>query len=169
MDNRTEYIRTAKAKYDSYDTNEWVKCGFDEHSGGYYVYHNEHHFDPTIGAFGIERGKYEEIASVVLMKYGMQVELGSETPGDNKIPDGFLNSRVFEIKGIEGIGKENILKDIKNTSKKGAEVVVIYYHDKNLFNEPQIRENYSTYLRNSKSKRIQHVYYIVDKKLYTLK
>ena len=38
-----------------------------------------------------------------------------------------------------------------------------------MFDEKQIRENYHAYLRNSKSKRVQQVYYIVNKKLYVLK
>ena len=169
MTDRVEYIRESRAKYNAYD-DEWEKAYFDEFSGGYVVYHKEHQFDPTIGKFGIPRGDYEKIASGVLVKYGMSVELFSEAPEYGiKIPDGLLNGKLFDIKGIEGTGKENILKDLKSANKKKAEVVVFYYHDKRLFSENQIRDNYHSYLRNSKSKRIQHVYYIVDRKLYTLK
>jgi len=169
LTNRAEYIREARVRYDSYD-NEWVKAVFDEHSGGFCVYHKRHNFDPTIGIFGIPRGNYELIASEILAKYGMNIALQPEKlEYDSKIPDGFLNGKLFDIKGVEGIGKENILKDIKDASKKGAEIVVLYYHKNYLFNEAQMRENYHTYLRNSNSKRIQQVYYIVDKKLYALK
>ena len=100
----------------------------------------------------------------------MKVELSSEAPiYKSKVPDGLLNGKLFDIKGVEGVGKENVLKDIKGASKKGAEIVVLYYHKENLFDEKQIRENYNAYLRNSKSKRVQQVYYIVDRKLYMLK
>jgi len=173
LTNRTDYINEARAKYDAYDTDEWIKAGFDEQSGGYCVYHKEHRFDPTKGIFGFERGKYEKFSSKILMKYGMRVELTSEEQGENeegeKLPDGLLNERKFEIKSIEGTGKENVLKDIKDASKKGAEIVVLYYHKESLFDEMQIRENYNTYLRTSKSKRVQHVYYIVNQKLHKLK
>ena len=140
-------------------------------AAGYWVFHKEHRFDPTEGIFGIPRGDYERISSGVLMNYGMQVALGSEEQSGNnweKKPDGLLNEKIFEIKGVEGTGKENILKDIKDASKKGAEIVVFYYHEAHLFNEEQIRDNYQTYLRNSKSKRVRQIYYIVDSKLYTL-
>ena len=58
---------------------------------------------------------------------------------------------------------------LEDTNKKRAEVIVLYYHDIVLFSEKQLRDAYQSYLRNSKSKRIQQVYYIVDRKLYTLK
>ena len=78
MANRAEYIKEARAKYDSYDANKWIKAGFDAHSGGYCVYNKEHRFDPTKGIFGFARGKYEKFSSKVLMKYGMRIELASE-------------------------------------------------------------------------------------------
>jgi len=176
LKNRVNYINEAKAKFDSYG-NGWIKygfprlriSGFDAQTGGFVVYHEKHQFDPTRGVFKIRRGDYEKYASKVLMKYGMMVELGSETPGDIKKPDGLLNGKIFDIKGVEGTGKGNILNDIKNASKKGAEVIVLYYHKNHLFDEKQIHESYQKYMRTSKSKRIQHVYYIVDRKLYTLK
>ena len=170
LTDKVEYI---KKEYDAYSDSEWIKAGFDEHSGGYWVYHKEHRFDPTKGIFGIPRGDYERISSEILMNYSMRVVLGSEKQRGNKnwekIPDGLLNDKLFDIKGVEGMGKENILKDIKDASKKGCETVVLYYHETRLFDEKQIRDNYQTYMRNSKSKRVQQVYYIVDRKLYTLK
>ena len=80
-----------------------------------------------------------------------------------------INGKLFEIKGIEGNSKNNIIKDIKDASKKRAEIIVLYYEDRNLFSENKIRESYHSYLRNSRSKRINSVYYIVDRKLYMLK
>ena len=166
-------IRKARTKYNAYSSAELTKAGFDKHSGGYWVYHKEHRFDPTVGIFGISRGDYERISSEVLMNYSMRVELGSEEQGENpngiKIADGLLNDKLFDIKCIEGTGKENILKNLKDASKKGCEIVVLYYHVAYLFDYKQMRENYQTYLRNSKSKRIQQVYYIVDRKLHKLK
>ena len=63
---------------------------------------------------------------------------------------------------------QNGLKDIKDASKKGCEIVVFYYHEAHLFDEKKMRDNYQTYIRNSQSKRVQQLYYIVDRKLYTL-
>ena len=181
MTDRAEYIKSSKAKFDLYDSDDWIKdgfpelhiSGFDEQTGGFVAYHREHNFDPTIGKFGIARGDYEKRSSGVLAKYGMRVELFSEKKDENnprnKKPDGLLNGWIFDIKGIEGIGNENILKDMKDASKKGAESIVLYFHDDSMFSESQIRESYRTYLRNSQSKRIQHVYYIIKDKLYFLK
>jgi len=85
------------------------------------------------------------------------------------MPDGLLDGRKFDIKGIEGVGKHNIINNLKGVNRKGAEVIILYYHDKNLFDKAQIKESYQSYLRNSKSKQIQLVYYIVEGKLYMLK
>ena len=171
MNNITEYIKAAKALFDSYDENVWDKAYFDEHSGGYAVFHKDHKFDPTIGVFDIPRGDYEKIASEILVKYGMCVELDSERQhsDEEKMKDGFLNGIPFEIKGMEGNGKNNIINNLKEANKKNVELIVLYYHDKDLFSERQIHESYKSYLRNSKSKRIKQVYYIVDRKIHTLK
>jgi len=168
---QTDSIKTAKEKYDSYNADEWIKTGFNEQNGGYAVYHKDHKFDPTLGIFGISRGNYEMIVASILVNYGMSVVLDSEKSlkDEDKRKDGFLNGIPFEIKGIEGMGKNNIINDLKDANKKGAEIIVLYYHDKNLFSEKLLQDSYRFYLRNSKSKRIQHVYFIVDRKLHSLK
>ena len=160
--NRKEYERLTK------DDN-YTDVRFNPRNGALSAIHKEHNFDPTIGIFGIPRGDYERISLDVLYDYGNSVILGSEKMGrEIKTSEGHLNGILFEIKGIEGISKYNIIKDIKDASKKQAEVVVLYYHDITLFSEKQIRESYQSYLRNSKSKRIKFINYIVENKLYTL-
>ena len=164
---RTELLKEAVKKYNSYNTNDWIKAGFDEFSGGYRVYHKEHQFDPTIGKFGIPRGDYEKNASKVLSKYGMSVVLHSEKPEyETKIPDGLLNGIMFDIKGIEGKSSRIVKDKIFEASKQGAEIVVLYYHDKNLFDIDFVRGGYEKYLTNSKNKRVKTVYCVVEKYLY---
>jgi hypothetical protein len=139
---------------------------FNEKTGGLLAVHREHSFDPTIGKFGIPRGDYERIASDVLHKYGRSVVLESENmPEGLKTPEGLLDGIKFDIKSIEGTGKNNILNNIKEASAQGVEIVVLYYHDKSVFFQGRLIESYNTYLRTSKSKRIKTVYYIVDGKL----
>ena len=112
--------------------------------------HKEHNFDPTIGKFGIPRGDYEKITLNVLYDYGRNAILCSErTPRGTQFADGLLDNNKFEIKGIDGIGKNNIAN--------------------NLFSEEQIQKSYQSYLRNSKRKRISHLYYILNGKLYAIK
>jgi hypothetical protein len=133
MVDRTELLKEAKSKYNSYDTDDWIKAGFDEFSGGSVVYHKKHRFDPTIGKFGIPRGDYEKNSAKVLSSYGMEVVLGSEISGWKiKIPDGLLNGISFDIKGIEGKGNRIIKAKISDASKQGAEAIVLYFHDKTL-------------------------------------
>ena len=41
---RTELLKRAKEKYNSYDINDWVRAYFEDVSGGYNVYHREHQY-----------------------------------------------------------------------------------------------------------------------------
>jgi hypothetical protein len=144
---RAELIKEAKTKYNSYNPDYWVKAGFDEFSGGYRVYHKLHQFDPTIGKFGISRGDYEKNASEVLSKYGMRVALDSEISERGiKTADGLLNGVLFDVKGIEGKSSRIVKDKISEASKQGAEVVVLYYHDKNMFDIDFVRDGYEKYL-----------------------
>ena len=161
--NRKEYERLLK------DEN-YTDVRFNPINGALSAIHKDHRFDSEMGIFGIERGEYERISLNVLYEYGQKVVLGSEKQEYKiKMPDGELNDKKFDIKGVEGIGKNNIINDIKDANKKVVETIVFYQHDRNLFDEGVLRGNYVTYLRNSNNKRIQNVYYIVDKKLFVLK
>jgi hypothetical protein len=58
----------------------------------------------------------------------MEVVLNSEILEEGHTAfDGFLNEIPFEIKGIEGKSNRIIRDKIFDASKKGAEIVVIYY------------------------------------------
>jgi hypothetical protein len=160
--NRAEYERLKK------DGN-YMNVKFNEHTGGLLAIHKEHHFDPTVGKFGIPRGDYERISAETLYRYGRSAILGSEKMPDGvKPPEGLLDGRRFEIKGVESIGKNNIINDLKLASKKKVESIIFYYRDKNIFSEQLLIDGYNFYIRNSKSKRIQKVYYIIKDKLYAL-
>ena len=161
--NRKEYERLLT-------DDDYTNVRFNPKNGALSAIHKEHRFDTATGLFGIPRGDYERISLEVLYEYGNKIVFGPEKPEYKiKVPDGDLNEKKFDIKGVEGIGKNNIINNIKDANKKGSESIVLYYHDKNLFDEKQLRDSYGDYLRNSKSKRIQNVYYIVDRKLYALK
>jgi hypothetical protein len=160
--NRAEYERLKKD--DSY-----VDVRFNKNTGGMLAIHKDHHFDPTIGRFGIPRGDYERITVETLYRYGRSAVLGSEKMPDGvRPPEGLLDGKKFEIKGIESVGKYNVINDLKLASKKKAESIIFYYHDKNIFSERHLIDSYNFYMRNSQSKCIQKVYYIIENKLYTL-
>jgi hypothetical protein len=99
----------------------------------------------------------------------MSVVLRSEkSEYKTKISDGLLNNKLFDIKGIEG-KSERIIKDkISEASKQGAETVVLYFHDNDMFDIDFVRSGYERYLTNSKSKRVKKVYCVVGKYLYRI-
>jgi hypothetical protein len=147
----------------------YTNVKFDCKTGGLMAIHKGHNFDPTVGRFGIPRGDYERLAVEVLYKNGRSVVLTSEKNLSwRKMPDGRLDDSLFDIKGIEGKGKRNIEHKITEANKQGVETIVLYYHDKNIFDKQRIIDSYDSYLRNSESKRIKTLYYIVDGQLYQL-
>jgi hypothetical protein len=170
LSDRPEYIKERRAEYERLrNDGSYVRVKFNERNGALYAEHRDHNFDPTVGIFGVPRGDYERIASKVLYDYGRCVILGSERSTRGiKVAEGFLDGTKFDIKGIEGRGKRNIEYKIYDASRQGAECVVLYYHDANLFSIQHITDGYNAYLRNSKSRRIQNVYYIVDGKLHKI-
>jgi len=168
--NVSERIEVNRKKYECLlKDDNYTDVRFNPENGALAATHIDHIFDKAIGIFGIERGEYERISLDVLYQNGNSVVLGSEkTNYKKKIADGILNEKKFDIKGIEGIGENNIINDIKDVNKKGVESIVFYYHERKLFDEKRLKESYSSYLRNSKSQRIKDVYFIVDKNLFKL-
>ena len=160
--NRIEHERLLK------DVN-YKDVRFNPKNGALTAIHKEHNFDPTIGKFGIPRGNYEKISLDVLSKYGRKVVLCSEkTPHGQKSSEGLLDDISFDIKGVEGTAERNITRKMYEASEKEADILVLYYHDKNLFNAQKILDSYKSYLRNSKSKSLKKIYYIVNRKLYEI-
>jgi len=87
MTDKTEYIKEAREKYDSYG-NEWEKAFFDEKSGGFNVYHKNHQFATTDG--GGDAEKREAITREV----GKMLKLG----------------RIGEMPDIYYMNKRGLLK-----------------------------------------------------------
>jgi hypothetical protein len=162
--NRSEYERLLK------DDN-YSDVRFNSRTGAMSAIHREHNFDKTIGIFGIERGEYERISLEVLYDFGHRVVFESEKP-DNTLKqrrfEGFLDEKRFEIKSIEGTGKRNVEYKIYEASGQDAETVVLYYHDASVFLKQRIDDGYKAYMRNSKSKKVSALYYIVDNKLHKI-
>ena len=142
---------------------------FNPQTGALLAIHKKHNFDPTIGIFGIPRGDYERISLEVLYEYGKSVILDSECKESGvKTPEGLLDCKMFDIKGVEGNGKRNVEYKIYEASNQGVETLVLYFHEESVFSKQRIVDGYSAYMRNSKSKRVDTLYYIVNKKLHKI-
>jgi hypothetical protein len=163
-------IETNKAEYERMKKDpDYIHVRLNENTGGLLAIHKDHSFDSTVGKFGIPRGDYERISAEVLYRYGRSVVLVSENMPDGiKTPEGLLDGVKFDIKGIEGTGKRNIIDKISLASRQNAEAIVLYYHDKNIFDEQRIVNAFHGYLKLSKNRSIKTVYYIVNGKLHKI-
>ena len=160
--NRIEYERLLK------DDN-YTNVRFNPRNGALSAIHKNHNFDPTIGRFGIPRGDYERISLDVLYEYGNRIVLNSEKLAKGvSTPDGLLNDIVFDIKGIEGVSNRLIKDAISKASSQGAEIAVLYFHDKNMYYLNAVKDGYEKYLINSRSKRVRTVYCIVERYIYKI-
>ena len=112
------YIKESRAKYDAYDSSVWEKAYFDEHSGGFNVYHKRHDFSKAGGG-----GKAEKIVGKILANLGKQVEFLEE--GGNKKPDIKFDEQKWDIKYIEVANVQTIRNHIKDARK--ADNVIFYF------------------------------------------
>jgi len=151
MTNRAEYIKEARAKYNSYNTNDWVRAGFDECSGGYIVIHKGHKFDS-------KNGENELKTAVVLSNSGYYVELMDEP---NRVPqyDAKVNNIPTEIKVMSGF--RNIHKRAAEASYQGAKRIV-YYID--FDNNKEMFKRFSNVYKTIEF--IDEIWYVKDGKLY---
>ena len=124
MTGKTEYIKAARTKFNSYG-NEWEKAFFDEKSGGFNVYHKDHKFSPTGGG-----GEAEKIVGEMLAKYnGKQVEFLPET--EKKSPDIFFDHKTWDIKYINQANEATIRKCLLDARK--ADNAIFYFIDESKF------------------------------------
>jgi len=162
QENRTEYERLIKDK-----NYEDVK--FNDRTGALYAKHIDHNFDKTKSPFkGLTRGDYEKNTVNVLYNNGKKVILNSEREASGiETPDGTLDGKIFEIKGVEvKIDDAYIKRRISKASKQKVEVIVFYFHDSDMFDLESLQKGYKRYLGNSQ--KVSKVYYIVNNELNSI-
>ena len=120
---REEYIKEARAKFNSYNTSSWKRVYFDEHSGGYNVYHKEHKFTKIGGG-----GEAEMFVGIMLAKNcGKQIEFLPE--GKKKGPDVKFDEQTWDIKSISRANENTIRKYILDARK--ADNAIFYWNENN--------------------------------------
>lgn len=169
--NRKEYERLK-------NDPDYIDVSYDKASGGVKAIHKEHNFDTAIGRFGIPRGDYERNAVEALFRSGHSVVLRSEAgePGV-KQPDGFIDGRLMDIKGVEG----NALYAINRANIQEVDTVVLYFHDETRFDYDSIKQKWEYFPRwlnensriTDKTVNLKEVICVVncenDYKLYEIK
>ena len=131
--NRKEYERLKRDP-------DYINVKYDKKSGGVMATHKEHNFDPTIGRFGIPRGDYEKITQKALFKKGYAVRLREEEGEEGvKQPDGYVNDRLMDIKGIEG----NPLYALNRANIQRVHTAVLYFHEAVDFDLKAVQEKWN--------------------------
>mgnify|MGYP000434275986 FL=1 len=117
---REEIRKKAKEKYQSYD-NAWTKAYFDEYSGGFNVYHQEHQFTNTQGG-----GDAEKIVGKLLAKNcGKHVEFLPENGKGKGMPDMKFDGVTWDVKYIDNANENTIRTYIKDARK--ADRAIFYF------------------------------------------
>ncbi|MDR1582329.1 MAG: hypothetical protein LBS55_03565, partial [Prevotellaceae bacterium] len=94
---------------------------FDRFSGGFNVYHKEHHFSKKGGG-----GKAEMTVGKMLAQYnGKQVEFLSES--GNKAADLRFDGQTWDIKYINNANTKTIRSYIEDIRRKGADNGIFYW------------------------------------------
>jgi hypothetical protein len=149
-----------KALYEKLkEDKNYTDVAFDPKTGGVTAVHIEHNFDPTIGKFGVPRGDYERNAIQGLFLNGHMVILNKEESNlvGIKQPDGFIDGRLMDIKGVEG----NCLYAMNRANVQKVDTCILYFHDETAFSLTDVRskwENLPNWIENNER--------ITDKTIY---
>ena len=122
--NRAEYIKEARAKFDSYKTDEWEKNYFDEDTGGFVVTHKGRIALSQKSDNELKKFNKEQNMCQVLAKNGYAVEHLDDRNG---------NSYDIHLNGIKAdLKKTGSHNNIVNYAKEairqqGAEIVIFEF------------------------------------------
>jgi hypothetical protein len=106
MEERSRIIEAAKSRYDAYDSRDWEKAYFDEHNGGFNVYHKRHRFAKTAGGGDAEKivGKMLAILRAVRFcalhamtnvdRYGWCIVETERAPSLHRVPGPAMTQQV---------------------------------------------------------------------------
>ena len=120
--------------------------------------HRLHNFDKRTGI-------YEKEVQNILFKEGYKVILESEDPKiEGKKVDGFLNDRSFDISSILGDGKNTIVRALKHSYKKKAEVAILYFPNKEIYSMNELNRSIARY-NGQIDYRFKKIIYIVEGKI----
>jgi hypothetical protein len=151
LTDRTEFIKTARAKFNAYDAEVWVHSFFDENSGGYVVKHTGHKFDP-------DTGRFEMITVYILAGNGYAVEMLDESDFEKLQYDINIDDIPTEIKVMYGF--RNIHKRAEKAAKQGARRIIFYI---NFDNDKEMFKRFDNVLKTISS--IDDIWYIKNGKL----
>ena len=150
-ENYQEYLQLLK-------NPEYVDVSFDDQSGGISAVHRDHKFDKQMGPFGYRRGDYEKHVTSVLRTSGFRVLLVSEeSPNYSKTCDGFLNDMPMDIKTVESNGAWSISSKLREAEKQGAEVVVIYFPEREMYSKNRVLDGIGKYENNPQIHAIKSI------------
>lgn len=117
---RLEIRKKSKEKFQSYE-GPWTKAYYDEYSGGFNVYHQEHQFTNTQGG-----GDAEKIVGKMLAKNnGKQVEFLPENGKGKGVPDLKFDGCTWDVKYIDNANENTIRAYIKDARK--ADRAIFYF------------------------------------------
>jgi hypothetical protein len=166
-------VEESKQEYERLLADEnYFDVRFGQSNGAIHAIHKNHNFDKVIGNYGIPRGDYERNAANVLFTYGLKVILASELAAEGILtPDGWLENLLFDIKGVEGIGKSAIKNKLLAANGANCEAIVFYFHTDKYFSNERMASGYSDYLgtKQGKQDNIKRIYYIIGNKLFRYK
>lgn len=123
--------------------------------------HINHTFHPL-------KGHYEKEVQDILFENGQKIILESEM-GDigQKHFDALMNEIPTDIKAIEGDGKNTIKRALQKAKEQGAQNVVLYFTENEIFSIERLHRSVAAYNGQTKH-RFKDIYFIVDKKVYKL-
>ena len=153
LENREEYIKIARAKFDSYDTSVWKKDYFDNDTGGYFVTERARIAQSEKSKNETIKFLKEQEMCVTLAKNGYAMEHLNDKWGETY--DVHMDNIKADLKKTRS--HNNIVNYAKDAVRyQGAEMVIFEF-------EKETEKIYSE-LARFKSYNIHGKYYFTHKK-----
>ncbi|GHT18603.1 hypothetical protein AGMMS4957_01200 [Bacteroidia bacterium] len=153
---QSNYVLCARERYDSYDPSCWTRAYFDDVSGGFNVYHNDHQFTKTQGG-----GKAEKLVGYLLAHCnGKQVEFLAELGVEVDVPDLKFDGQTWDIKFIEKANENTIRKSIKDARK--ADNALFYFGKADKYKELRsaVDREVAKYQKTGELHKVPNIYYM---------
>ena len=166
--NMNDFIHKREQEYNDFLSDKsYTDVLFNIATGALQATHLEHNFDRV-------KGYYEKHVQKIIYDNGNKIILESErkAPGI-KTPDGTLNDIVFDIKSVEGTGKNNIKNKFNEAASQGCEHLVLFFPNADLYNQITIIQGYEKYRgvvkKEKKKDKLKYVWIIVNNEIIIYK
>jgi hypothetical protein len=86
-----------------------------------------------------------------------------------KTPDGRLDDKTMDIKGIESDGNYTVKNAFRKVNAQKAEIAVLYFHKAEMFSEQKVKDQWKLFKDRVKRTSIKEVLCVIGDRVVSIK